>query len=795
MPLSPIPSTLPTSTYEHLVLEALNEIAVGSTINYNPPILDTALFRHLVLNALQYIANNPSGGGGGAFGAVYYFNRSNASSISGYYEMSKNLVIGAGTTLTATGSGTQLVGSFATVLNDPNVTTIPSGNWNFENYVSISSNGGTPKIYGEIYKRNLAGTETLIATNISNPHVITGGTINELYLWSIPVPATIVLTTDRLVVKFYALDLGGRTMTMHFEDANVAQTTTSLPSVDLSAYVLKAGDTMTGKLIVAADATASKLNIGSSLGSPAPTSLVDGDIWISNQNKFTFRSSGATITTAGTSQSNTFSQPQIIGSTSNVAPILTTSNTGTREIATFTNTATATSDAVVITNLGSGNSLVINDEPATDLTRFVVSNTGRVGIGVTPDATVALSVDSTGIKFGDGTIQTTAGVAKTGDTMTGKLIAAADDTSSKLNIGIITGTSPTTTANGDLWITGGNRIAWRSGGVSYSSTATNLTNTFNQPQIISTSNASAALRVTQTGAGEALRVEDESPDTTPFVVSASGRVGVGVTPDASVALSVDTTGIKFGDNTIQATAAVAGVTSISAGTTGLTPATATTGAVTLAGTLAIANGGTGSTTTANALTALGAVAKAGDTMTGKLNLPASTTLSAPINIGTGSDPTSPSNGDIWLTGSNLTWKGTSTDLQEAAALKKANIFTRMQAIQLGATDTGIGLKITNLGSGESLRIEDESPESTPFVVSASGRVGIGVTPDATVALSVDLTGIKFSTGALVLSGVGSPEGVISAPLGSMYLNSSGGTGSTLWVKESGTSTNTGWVSK
>jgi len=43
-----------------------------------------------------------------------------------------------------------------------------------------------------------------------------------------------------------------------------------------------------------------------------------------------------------------------------------------------------------------------------------------------------------------------------------------------------------------------------------------------------------------------------------------------------------------------------GVSSFSAGTTGLTPNTATTGAVTLAGTLAIANGGTGSTTAAGA---------------------------------------------------------------------------------------------------------------------------------------------------------------------------------------------------
>jgi hypothetical protein len=47
------------------------------------------------------------------------------------------------------------------------------------------------------------------------------------------------------------------------------------------------------------------------------------------------------------------------------------------------------------------------------------------------------------------------------------------------------------------------------------------------------------------------------------------------------------------------------VTSFSAGSTGLTPSTATTGAVTLAGTLAVANGGTGSTTAAAAATALG----------------------------------------------------------------------------------------------------------------------------------------------------------------------------------------------
>lgn len=51
----------------------------------------------------------------------------------------------------------------------------------------------------------------------------------------------------------------------------------------------------------------------------------------------------------------------------------------------------------------------------------------------------------------------------------------------------------------------------------------------------------------------------------------------------------------------------AAVTSFSAGTTGLTPSTNTTGAVTLAGTLALANGGTGATTAAAARTSLGVV--------------------------------------------------------------------------------------------------------------------------------------------------------------------------------------------
>lgn len=65
-----------------------------------------------------------------------------------------------------------------------------------------------------------------------------------------------------------------------------------------------------------------------------------------------------------------------------------------------------------------------------------------------------------------------------------------------------------------------------------------------------------------------------------------------------------------------ASTATDGVATISFGTTGLTPNTATSGAVTVAGTLAIANGGTGQTTASAAFNALSPITTAGDLIIG-----------------------------------------------------------------------------------------------------------------------------------------------------------------------------------
>lgn len=45
-----------------------------------------------------------------------------------------------------------------------------------------------------------------------------------------------------------------------------------------------------------------------------------------------------------------------------------------------------------------------------------------------------------------------------------------------------------------------------------------------------------------------------------------------------------------------------------------------------------------------------------------------------------------------------------------------------------------------------------------------------------------------------LSGIGTPEGVVVAGVGTRYRRTDGGAGTSLYVKESGTG-NTGWVAK
>jgi len=82
------------------------------------------------------------------------------------------------------------------------------------------------------------------------------------------------------------------------------------------------------------------------------------------------------------------------------------------------------------------------------------------------------------------------------------------------------------------------------------------------------------------------------------------------------------------------------------------------------------------------------------------------------------------------------------------------------------------------------------PDSAP--VTGDIKTVVGDTGHRTVIQgpSVELT----DGGPAIYTGTGTPESAVEAIVGSLYLRSDGGTGTTLYVKESGTG-NTGWVAK
>lgn len=54
--------------------------------------------------------------------------------------------------------------------------------------------------------------------------------------------------------------------------------------------------------------------------------------------------------------------------------------------------------------------------------------------------------------------------------------------------------------------------------------------------------------------------------------------------------------------------------------------------------------------------------------------------------------------------------------------------------------------------------------------------------------------VNIEGDVVIVTCTGTPEGAITAPVGSLALRSDGGAGTTLYVKESGTG-NTGWIAK
>ena len=126
-----------------------------------------------------------------------------------------------------------------------------------------------------------------------------------------------------------------------------------------------------------------------------------------------------------------------------------------------------------------------------------------------------------------------------------------------------------------------------------------------------------------------------------------------------------------------------GVTSLSGGTTGLTPATATAGAVTLAGTLNVANGGTGQTTAGAAFNALSPITSTGDLIVGN-----GANSATRLGIGTNGYVLTVSGGTaVWAAASGgvSTFSGGTTGMTPSSATSGAITLAGTLAVANGGT--------------------------------------------------------------------------------------------------------------
>jgi hypothetical protein len=194
-------------------------------------------------------------------------------------------------------------------------------------------------------------------------------------------------------------------------------------------------------------------------------------------------------------------------------------------------------------------------------------------------------------------------------------------------------------------------------------------------------------------------------------------------------------GISVANGTGSITLANTGVLSFSGGSTGLTPATATTGAVSLAGTLAVAYGGTGQTTYTDGQLLIG-------NTTGNTLAKSTLTAGSGISISNGS-------GSITIANTSPSSGGTVTSVSVVSANGLAGTVataTTTPAITLSTTITGL-LK----GNGTAISAATSGTDYAPATSGTSILYGNGSGGFSNVTIG---SGISFATGTLSATGSG-----------------------------------------
>jgi hypothetical protein len=394
-----------------------------------------------------------------------------------------------------------------------------------------------------------------------------------------------------------------------------------------------------------------------------------------------------------------------IGLTTHVTGTLPATNGGTGQASyavgdlLFASTTTALSK---LADVATGNALISGGVG-------VAPSYGKIGLTTHVTGTLPVANGGTGItSFGTG-VATALGInvgtagafvvngGALGTPSSGTVTNLTGTASININ-GTVGATTPNTGAFTTLSSTGNTTL----GDASTDTATINAAATFNANAVISVNSTTNALRITQTGTGNCLVVEDSTnPDSTPFVIDASGRVLNG--------LSVAETNYRIGTNARTPAVQISGDFS----SPNLNGALAINGTnlsayLYLSRSEVVSDGST-----------LGVINFSGNDGTGdKVN---AASISASVD-GTPGTNDMPGRLEFRTTAAGASSTTERMRIDSAGRLLFGTTATGAR-VNISANSTEDALRITQTGAGNCLVVEDSTnPDATPFVIDNVGNL-------------------------------------------------------------------------
>jgi hypothetical protein len=246
----------------------------------------------------------------------------------------------------------------------------------------------------------------------------------------------------------------------------------------------------------------------------------------------------------------------------------------------------------------------------------------------------------------------------------------------------------------------------------------------------------------------------EVPSSFVFIETGSTLADTGWVCTSNAGGTMGTTAITW----VQFSGSGSGVSSITFGSTGLTPSTTTTGAVTVSGTLSITNGGTGQTTASSAFNALSPITTTGDLIIGN-----GTNSSTRLGIGT--------NGYVLTSnGTTATWSASSGGVTSFTA---GTTGLTPSSATTGAITLSGTLVVGNGGTGVATLTGLAYGNGTSAFTSATGAQVVSVIGSTAVTNATNSTN---ATNLALTSGSGATNYITfaSSATGNQAINTSTG---------------------